>query len=395
MLETLPVDDVADDGLGERLERLLPLVAEDAAEASEARRPSQRVMTAAAEAGLLRLIVPKAYGGLEVSPRAFLEIVRRIAEVDGSTAWTVMTCNEEAGIASAYLEPSSIAEHVVSCPATIVAGSGVPKGRAEAVDDGWRITGRWDFVSGCTAADRVVLASVVADTEPVKLCFVLVPTADVTIEDTWHTHGLRGTGSNDVVLDGHLVPHRWAGVIDAFALPRPDTPFYRLPSPLRFPFPKVGVATGIARAAIDEFRSLAAGKRPLHSKGQLAERPSAQAAMASAEAQVSAGLALVREVLSELWEVAEQASATTRVSPIEPELHARCRLACSYAVDVSIQSIEQLLREAGTTANARSSPLAQLLLDARAVAGHFMVGPYQINTAGRVLLGLDPLDRQF
>jgi alkylation response protein AidB-like acyl-CoA dehydrogenase len=300
-----------------------------------------------------------------------------------------MTCNEEAGIASAYLEAEPMTSHFTNHPSTVIAGSGVPKGTAERVDGGWELTGRWDFVSGCTASDHLVLASVVAGATPAKLCFVLVPTQDVTIEDTWTTHGLRGTGSNDVVLDGRFVDDRWAGVVPTFAPPRPDTPFYGLPSGLRFPFPKVGVAAGLARAAIDEFVSLAAGKRPLFASGNLAERPGAQAAIARAEASVSAGLAWVHEMLDDLWAVATAGSA------VPMDLHARCRLACSNSVDASITAVEQLCREAGTTANFPESPLPQLLLDVRAVAGHFMVAPYQMNTAGRILLGLDPVDRHF
>lgn len=372
-----------------RLDETLPLVARRAGEANDDRRPSPEVIAAMAERGLLRLIVPRSYGGLEVEPWTFLALVERLARVDGSTAWTVMTLNEEAGIASAYLHPDPVTELFTDEPSTIVAGSGVPKGRAQEVEGGWLVTGRWDFVSGCTASDRVVLSTLVDGTSPPELCFVLIPTDEVTIEDTWRTSGLRGTGSNDVVLDRHFVPDRWAGVIESYGLPRPDTPFYRLPSGLRFPFPKVGVAAGIAGAALDEFTALAEGKRPLFNKGNLRERPTAQQAFAEAVARRSAGLAWVNEVLDELWLVAHDGG------PIPPALHARVRLASSHAVAASIDAVELVCREAGTTANFASSPLPTLLADARAVAGHFMVAPYQMSTAGRILLGLDADDPHF
>ena len=187
------------------------------------------------------------------------------------------------------------------------------------------------------------------------------------------------------MLDGHFVADEWAGIVPTFSPPQPATPFYGL----RFPFLKVGVAAGIARATIDEFVSLASGKRPLFASGNPAEWPGSQAAIARAEAGVSSGLAWVHEMLDELWMVAKAGS------PVPMELHARCWLACSHAVDASITTIDQLCREAGTTANRPDAPLQQLLLDARAVAGHFMVAPYQMNTAGRILLGLDPADRHF
>ena len=372
-----------------RLGEVLPLVARHAEAANRDRRPSREVMTAMGERGLLRLVVPEHYGGYGVHAKTFLRIVSAIAQVDGSTAWTVMTCNEEAGIASAYVEPATVASLITGQPATVVAGSGVPKGRAARADGGWEVTGRWDFVSGCTASDYVVLSAIVADATLPQVVFVLVPTADVVIDDTWNTVGLRGTGSNDVVLDRHFVPDEWSGVNVRLGPAIPDTPFYRLPSSLRFPFPKVGVASGLARAAIDEFVALASGKRPLFHRGNLAERPTAQAAMARAEALLSSGLAWVLETHDDLWAIAAAGGE------VGPDVHARCRLACSHAVVSSIDAIETVCLEAGSTANFAGSPLPRLLADARAVSGHFMAGPYQMQTAGRVLLGLSADDPNF
>ena len=338
---------------------------------------------------MLRLMVPVAYGGAGTHPRQFLEFVEALAHVHGSTAWTAMTCNEEAGIASAFLDPAAMTSLYRDDPSVVIAGSGVPRGEATPVDGGWNVTGRWPFVSGCNASDRLVLTGLVRTRDPVGLCHILVPTSEATIEDTWHTVGLRGTGSNDVVLDDHFVPTKWAAESKPFGMPRPDTPFYRLPGGLRFPFPKVGVATGLARAAIDEFVVQATEKKPLHLKSTLRQRPTAQAAMADAEALVGAGRAYVLSVLDELWEVAESNQ------PIPAELHARCRLASSTAVDNCIKAVEGLASETGTTANFTGSPFGQLVNDVRAVAAHFMVAPYQRQTAGRVLLGLEPEDPAF
>lgn len=372
-----------------KLEPLLPVIAEHGPTSDKKRKPQREVMAALASSGLLRLLVPRQYGGAEIHLADFVRITERIASVHGSTAWTAMTCNEEAGIASAYLEPESLIELFETAPATIVSGSGTPRGQATPSDQGWSVSGRWPFVSGCTASDRIVLSSIVTDSDPVRLCFILVPTAEVLIEENWDTLGLRGTGSHDVVLDSHIVDARWGAEVAAFSLPRPSTPFYQLPSGLRFPFPKVGVATGLARAALAEFVALAEGKRPQYGKGELRQRATAQAAMAVAEAKLAAGRAWVFEMIDELWHAASEER------PIPNELHARCRLAASYAVASSIEAIELVAAEAGTTANFVGSPLGQLLADARAVAGHFTVAPYQQATAGRVLLGLPADDRNF
>ena len=372
-----------------RLAPLSSLIIQAARRADADRRPSTEVMHKLGAAGLLRLVVPPEYGGEGIESAEFLTFVESLARLHGSTAWTAMTCNEEAGIASAYLEPDSMRGLFAEHPGMVIAGSGLPKGLAHRSAGGWTISGRWGFVSGCTAADRLVLTARVAGVHPIQLCFFLVDAESVTIEDTWHTHGLRGTGSNDVVVDELFVPDAWCGVIDNHSLPRPDTPFYRLPSGLRFPFPKVGVAAGLARSALDEFVAMAEGKRPLYHRGSLADRPSAQIAMADAEAKLSSARAWAIEMAEELW-------ASSAESPvIDARLHARCRLACANAVGASIDAIETVITETGSSANFLTSPLGQLMADARAVAGHFTVGAYQKAIAGRVLLGLDADDPQF
>ena len=353
------------------------------------RSPSAVVLRAFARRGLLRLVVPRSYGGAGLGPVQFMTFLRSLASVHGSTAWTVMTCNEEAGITSAHLDPAAVTALFADHPDVVIAGSGIPRGVATATAGGWTVSGRWGFVSGAAAADRVVVVSKVEGSTPLRLQASLVPIEQVTIHDTWDTAGLRGTGSHDVDLAEVEVPDRWGAEFANFALPRPDDPFYRLPAGLRFPFPKVGVAAGIARAALDEFAALAAGKRPALSRTLLAERPSAQMAAAEAEARLESGWAWAMAMAEELWNVA------TAGGSVSPELHARCRLAASHAVAAAVAAVDTVCAEAGTTANLSASPLSRLQADVRAVSGHFMVAPYQQATAGRVLLGLEPADPQF
>ena len=261
----------------------MDLVRDHAAAADAARRPAPEVLSAMADRGLLRLVVPTASGGHQVGHAAFMEFAAAIAEASGSAAWTAMTCNEEAGIAAAYLDPHDVAAVYAQQPNVIIAGSGVPNGRATKVEGGWRVTGRWGFVSGCTVADRWVLVSLVEGTRPAAMCAALVPAVAEQIDDTWHTTGLRGTGSHHVVLEDQFVPDDCAGVLEPSQPARPDTPFYRMPKGLRFPFPKVGVATGLARRAIAEFADLAGAKQPLNHRSALRDRPDAQAAMSASK----------------------------------------------------------------------------------------------------------------
>jgi alkylation response protein AidB-like acyl-CoA dehydrogenase len=372
----------------ERAAEFGSLIAAHVSETQQTRRPAAPVMRPMADAGLLRVLAPRSYGGEEASGRAFMELVACVARVDGSAGWTVMTLNEEIEISAGYVPPELMREVCTSSPAIIVAGSGAALGRARRVEGGWQLTGRWPFVTGGPVADQIVVGATVEGPRPRPLCFALVPADQVDILDTWDTVGLRGTGSHDVELHDVFVPEARVGVVRTGRDTVPDTPLFRLPPSLRFPFPKVGVATGIARAAIAEFSDLAQGKKARVSRTLLRDRPDAQLAVARAEALVGAGWSFAVEMVETIWALAEAGE------PVDAVVHARTRLACTHAVASCVQAVEALCTSAGTTANLVSSPLHRHLADVRAVPQHVMVGGYNDLNAGRVLLGLtadDPL----
>lgn len=373
----------------ERAVPLLGLVGEGVSEAAAARRPTDAVVRAFAEAGLLRILAPRAYGGEEATALEFLELVETVATIDGSAAWTVMTLNEEMEIACAYLPPACMASVVGSRPPQVIAGAGAPVGRAVRVDGGWEITGRWPFVTGSPVADLIVVGSIVEGPKPRKLCYVLVPRDEVEVLDTWDSVGLRGTGSHDVVMTALQVPDDRAGLTAKAEVTVPDSPLFRLPPGLRFPFPKVGVASGVARAAMTTFAELAETKQARLGTDRLRNQPDAQLAMAEAEALVSSGRAFAVEMLESVWAMAMEGR------PVPKPVHARTRLACTNSVANSVRAVELLATAAGTTANRLGHPLQRRLADVRAVPQHFMVGGYHRLSAGRVLLGLEPEDPMF
>lgn len=318
-----------------------------------------------------------------------MRLVETVSRSDGSAGWTVMTLNEEIEISAGYLPAQTMREVCTSTPATIVAGSGAALGRARKAEGGWRITGRWPFVTGGPVADDIVVGANVEGPKPRPLCFALVPADQVTILDTWDTIGLRGSGSHDVELDDVFVPDARAGVVRTGRDTVPDSPLFRLPPSLRFPFPKVGVACGVARTALGAFTSLATEKKPRVGRALLQDRPDAQLAVARAEGLIGAGWAFATEMVETVWALAIEDD------PVPPEVHARTRLACTLAVANAVAAVETLCTAAGTTANRAGTPLQRCLADVRAVPQHVMVGGYNDLDAGRVLLGLEAQDPLF
>ena len=166
--------------------------------------------------------------------------------------------------------------------------------------------------------------------------------------------------------------------------PRHEGPLYRLPPFSRLAYNKVGVATGIARRALDSFTELAEAKTPRLASKPLRERPRAQLAIAQAEATLRAARAFVFDAVGEEWDTVCRGDVADR------RQRALVRLACSHACQEAIRAVELVHSAAGTSANLEDSPIGRARRDVAVVAQQLMVAPQFIEDAGRVLLGLDP-----
>jgi len=234
---------------------LLPVLRERAQETEDARVvPADSVKTLE-ETGFFRLLQPARFGGLEAEPVTFLSAVRLIASACGSTGWVASVLGVHAWQLALFPPPAQ-QEVWGDDPAARMSSSYAPTGRAEAVAGGHRLTGRWSFSSGCDHAGWVLLGAIVTDAEgkPADFRTFLLPAADYEIDDVWDTVGLRGTGSNDIVVDGAFVPeHRSLSFTDVSRCACPGheinkAPLYRLPYGSLFSYaitmPIIGMATG-------------------------------------------------------------------------------------------------------------------------------------------------------
>lgn len=374
---------------------LQPLVREQAAEAQRLRHAPRPIVEAMAGAGLYRIAAPAVFGGAEADPRPTIETIEAISEADGSIGWVLMIGIETVGIGASLMPHETAARLFAAHPDLVMCGALNPQGRARRVEGGWRVTGRWPFASGCHHADLFWGQCLVVDEaaghgsgrgdRPPRAIEVIVPRADYDIVDTWNTNGLRGTGSHDVTVDDLFVPDEMTTAVTGGA-PTHDGPLYRLPPFSRLAYNKVGVATGIARAAIDHFVDLAEGKVPRLARSSLRERPRAQLAVAQAEAVLRSARAFVFEAVEDEWATVVAGGVCDR------RQRALVRLACSHACQEAIRAVELVHSAAGTSPNLVDSPLGRARRDVAVVAQQIMVAPHFIDDAGRVLLGLDPLE---
>ena len=364
---------------------LQPLVRDNAQAAQHLRHVPEPMVRAMADAGLYRTAAPACLGGAEADPFTTIQVIEAISEADGSIGWALMIGIETVGIGGSLMDRDMAAGLFREHPDLVMCGALNPQGRARRVDGGWRVSGQWPFASGCHHATLFWGQCVVEDSEPTRLIEVLVPRSSYEIVDTWHVNGLRGSGSHDVRVQDLYVPDAMITEV-AGQKPGHDGALYRLPPFTRLAYNKVGVATGIARSALDAFVALAEHKQPRLSSRPLRERPRAQLSYAQAEAALRGARAFVFDAVSEVWETVCAGDVADR------RQRALVRLACSHACQEAIRAVELVHQAAGTSANFEDSPLGKARRDVAVVAQQVMVAPQFIEDAGRVLLGLDPAE---
>jgi alkylation response protein AidB-like acyl-CoA dehydrogenase len=365
-----------------------PAVRAAAARVEQDRRLPPELVAALAEAGLFRLCVPRALGGLEADPGTLVETLATLAEADGSTAWCVMI-GATTGVLAAWVS-DDVAREVWGPAGAVTGGAFAPQGRAVAVDGGWRVTGRWAFASGCQHCAWLTGGSVLMDGDRPRLLpsgapdarLMLFPAAEVEVIDTWTVSGLRGTGSHDIAVADAFVPAA-RSVSLVTDRPRATGPLYAFPV---FGLLALGIAAvglGMARAALDELRRLAGVKTPALARRLLRDRPVVQVEVARAEAALGAARAFVLDAVGAAWETARARGAMSLDERV------RLRLAATGAAQAAARVVDAAYEAGGGTSIYATSPLQRCFRDVHALTQHTMVAPATLELAGRVLLGVE------
>lgn len=244
-----------EDELLNRVDVILPAVTERAVRTDQERRVPDETMTALKDSGLLNILVPQRLGGLEQDFSTFSSITHKLATACGSTAWVYAVLGETAWITALFPKEAQDevwAENPVTC------ASIVPFGKAKRVDGGYRINGKWGFLSGSDHANWVILsANADVDTGRGLVVDVLVRKSEIKMLDDWHVLGLSGTGSHGCIVEDVFVPdHRaipHATLMDATAPGRqvhPDYLLARVPRGIVTAFSLTPVIVGLADHAL-------------------------------------------------------------------------------------------------------------------------------------------------
>ncbi|MCV7278223.1 acyl-CoA dehydrogenase family protein [Mycolicibacterium flavescens] len=344
-----------------------------AADIDAHRRLPDKVLTELAVAKLLRAGAPVETDGLELDPVTLLRCAETVARGNASAGWCVSIA-ATSSLMQAYL-PERSGMTYFGNGVGVAAGVWAPRGRARRVPGGVKVTGRWQFCSGISHSDMFFGGCVIGDSAEHSV--VAIPVADLNVLDTWHTLGLRGTGSHDAVADEVFVPDdRVLSLADG---PRIDRALYRFPIFGYFASSIAAAALGNARAAVDNFVDLAADKKSGGSARTLAERQSVQGTVAAAEAALRAARALYYHAIEKSWNA-------SRVDTLTTDDRLQLRLAASHAVRTSADVVRTVYDLAGGSAVYDDAPLQRNLRDAFTASAHFQVSSSSFELSGRLLV---------
>jgi alkylation response protein AidB-like acyl-CoA dehydrogenase len=350
-------------------ERLVPWLREQAAAIEAERRLPPEVHAALIDAQFYRMTMPAPFGLADESTLpGVMRVLETLARGDASTAWSVWA-GQGAGAMAAFIDKAGVRELFDRCDAVVV-GSVAGLGRAVAVDGGYRVSGRWAFLSGIRQATHAgcICAVYDGDTErvgPDGQPATVVPffaVEECTVIDTWQTTGLRGTGSHDIVVEDVFVPaYR---VADFSAPPRAGlSTLHYLHVDNAANVTAAAMAIGIAGAALEAFRELGTSKRR-PSGGTLADTPGAMIALAQAEVRYAQARGYLYETADLVWE-----DAVAGNLPGERWLP-RTSLASTAAVDAAIAVVSDLYRAAGTSAIFATRAFDRCLRDVYTLGAH-------------------------
>jgi alkylation response protein AidB-like acyl-CoA dehydrogenase len=373
-----------------RATALQPLLREHAPKIDSDRRVPDEVIDALTRSELMRLSIPKRYGGLGTDMRTMLVVSAAVAEGDGSTAWLVTLVNVCNWLTSLF--PEQAQQEVFADPDARVTGVLTPSSTAVKVDGGWRVTGRWYYNSGSWHSTWAVLGvPLTSDSgEVVDQGLVLVPRADLEIEDTWFVTGMRGTASNCLIAEDIFVPaHRVLSVPAAIAGDYPaehtDEPLTRSAFVPVLALVLTGPQIGLGRAAL-KYVIEKAGKKAITYTFYETQAESTAFQLQIAEAANKIDTAYLHAVRAatdiDAWASDGEYPALLR--------RARVRADTGVAVQSVLAALQILLDAHGAASFAEVSPLQRIWRDANTAGRHAVAVPQiGFEVYGKALLGVE------
>jgi alkylation response protein AidB-like acyl-CoA dehydrogenase len=376
---------------------MAPLIRDAADEIERARRLTKPIVDGLRHAGVFGMSMPRAWGGPELDPLTQFRVLEALAMADGSVGWCAMI-NCDGGYITAFLD-DHVGRSMYPDLQLGTAAAASPTGQAEAVPGGYRISGRFPFSSGCQHCEWVwVGCLVVANGSPVvngdgvpetRQC--LLRLSECEILDTWYTTGLRGTGSNDLLVKDAFVPAERTFSFQDLQLVKRPGPLYAFP--FMFASKSGPVALGIARHALDVLIETATTKtarrytvgEQLEPAKMMRDDVFIQQAVGRADTMLTSARGYLFEVMGDFW------STLVRGEAPSPTQVARFTATHAFVAGVCVEVVQLVYKAVGGTAVYQKGPLDRCLRDVLTMNQHVIGTPRTYEMSGRLLLGMEPL----
>jgi 3-hydroxy-9,10-secoandrosta-1,3,5(10)-triene-9,17-dione monooxygenase len=352
----------------DRARTLFTLLREGARAADDARHLPAEMVQGVIDAGLVRTLVPCRWGGTELGLTTHLEIAIELGRAYGSMGWVGSFLIDHPFFLAHFNEQAQADVWGTDGPDARLGTSFVPVGRVTPADGGWQLSGDWGWASGAQHCQWIMLGGMIFGPEgshPEYRLF-LVPTSEVRLVDTWYSAGLRGSGSDNVIVNDVFVPEHRTLVMETMreghspGAATIDNPLYARPLMAHGGHAMVGPGIGIARGVIDAWQDHVRSKSHSYTQEQVAGAIPMQLVLAESAALVDCAELLVRRALT-LVESDAEITLDDRV---------RNRRDITYAGKLITRAVNDLMAMAGASALRDDSPIQRGWRDVRAVGSH-------------------------
>ena len=374
----------------EQVRAIGPLIDAASPEVDARNNLPDALFAALIERDLFRLLQPRDYGGAELTPIEFVQIMEEIGKHDASTAWCIGQNNICATVA-AYLEPDAVRE-IFRTPRDIVAWGPGP-GEAHAVPGGYRLNGRFSFASG--SRNATWLGAHVPVIEPdgkrriapngAAITYTLLfSKSKVQVQDTWQVMGLKGTGSDSYGVADLFVPAAFALARSTAVKPRVAGRLYAFTPSTLYSSSFAALGLGIARATHDAFVRDIKNSIPRGARQPRGENHVIQAKIGTTEAQLRSARMYLIGSLEEIWAEVQQTGALTA------EQNVNIRLATTWAIQTAREVVADLYVAAGAMAIFQANPFEKRFRDIHSVSQQIQGHAAHFETVGQIFLGMQP-----
>lgn len=363
-------DDVTVQTLVDRARDLGPSLIERRAKTHDMRRLPDETIADLVGAGLLKACQPNRVGGYELPFGAQTSAGAEIAKSCGSSAWIVSVCGSHHWMLGKF-SPAAQDDVWGSNPDAISASAFASAYQTtERVEGGFKISGRWMFSSGIHGCDWcIVIGRIMHEDRPPEMWFMLVPKEEYEIQDNWRTVGLRGTGSNDLIIKEAFVPeHR---VISHMEINNLDTPgteanpnsVYRMPMNGLMNYCVSAPALGLAEGALESFSTDMAPRTDIFA-GKISGNATLQLRTSESSAEIDCARLLYANDMARIRDSVQGGD------PLELEELARFKRNASYIGQLSKRATARLAEAMGARGLADDNFVHKAHADIGAACSH-------------------------